>query len=694
MKLILNSLAILTFLTTYSSTIATEPKTAEPEKNVTIAILAKDKEHVLDLYLACIEHQTWPAAKTNLYIRTNNNNDKTAHTLREWVRKVSDRYAKIYFDDTDVKEQVQKYEQHTWNSERFRVLAKIRQDSVQWAHEQNSHYFVADCDNFIKPHTIETLVKANLPIVAPLLVTCNPPGSGASSHRWYSNYHDTIDERGYLKECDSYHKILRQETKELLLLPVVHCTYLIRYETLPEIAYNDGSNDHEYIIFSRNARKKNIAQYLDNREIYGYLTFTETKATFAQEPWIEEIKKWHKKKFETKAAHDSLLAVVLMVKNEAPVMVKTLQPFVEGGVKNFLIFDTGSTDGTQEIARDYFKKEGLAHAYVLEEPFIDFATSRNHALIAAESLFSEITFIIMPDAEWYIQGVEDLMQFCAQEKNSSDSCYSTRIEMFNVDGTQVSSFVVPKLLRTSAHNRFVGAIHEYLNQPAHKTVPVTSYFKYQPSAQGFEKTAQRCHRDKMILLKELEQNPENSRTLFFLGQTYAILDDWKNAYIYYKKRAATKTFHHEETFATHLRLGDVAQQFFSCENKSIHPTALGHYLEAYALSPERAEPLIKIARYYLDLNQMHLAFLFAMQAVKIPQPSCDAFCFEKEKYTYTRYDTLGICAWYVQEYELGEWAVRKALEVMPDAPHLHHNLKLYLDRKASLNNTLLSITIE
>src|SRR5687768_11889532 len=69
---------------------------------VTIAILAKDKAHTLDLYLKCIENQTWPTEKTYVYIRTNNNNDNTAQILREWIARVGHRYAKIYFDDTDV----------------------------------------------------------------------------------------------------------------------------------------------------------------------------------------------------------------------------------------------------------------------------------------------------------------------------------------------------------------------------------------------------------------------------------------------------------------------------------------------------------------------------------------------------------------------------------------------------------------
>ncbi len=410
--------------------------------------------------------------------------------------------------------------------------------------------------------------------------------------------------------------------------------------------------------------------------------------------------------FKAQAADDSLLAVVLMVKNEAPAIVETLQPFVKGGVKRFLVFDTGSTDGTQNIIRDYFKKEGLTHAYVLEEPFINFATSRNHALTSAENLFPETTFMIMPDAEWYIHNVEGLLEFCAQEKPNSHSCYFLQERSPNVNGIETMTLAVPRLMRANAHVRFVGPVHEIPDHIPTISVPSTTYVTHQPCAQGREKTSQRFHRDITLLLKELEKNPTDPRTLFYLAQTYECLNDWENAYIYYKKRADVGGWN-EENFMTYLRLGDVAQKLFPKEkenlpllpavkhcpqtfalqsflqhrNQTLYPIAVGHYLEAYASRPERAESLIRIARYYLDLNQMPLAFLFAAQAARIPYPDRDILFVEKEKYTYTRYDTLGIAAWYVQEYELGEWAVRKALEALPDAPHLQHNLKLYCDRK-------------
>ena len=97
---------------------------------ITVVILAKDKAHVLPFYLKCIESQTYPASKINLYIRTNNNNDHTASILKSWVEKVRTRYHEIYLDDSDVPEQVQQFAPHEWNGIRFKVLGKIRQDSI------------------------------------------------------------------------------------------------------------------------------------------------------------------------------------------------------------------------------------------------------------------------------------------------------------------------------------------------------------------------------------------------------------------------------------------------------------------------------------------------------------------------------------------------------------------------------------
>lgn len=268
MKKLLSILLVITGVIVYSD-----------ERPVTIAILAKDKAHTLPLFLMCIENQTFDKKNTYIYIRTNNNTDQTVQILKDWVSRVGHEYLDIFFDSSDVKERVQDFGQHEWNCTRFKVLGKIRQDSMDWAYAHNSHYFVVDCDNFVLPNTLESLVTVNLPIVAPLLYSNNA----------YSNYHSNIDANGYHIACPHYLTILNREVKGLIELPVVHCTYLVRYEALPLMTYDDESYRYEYVIFSDNARKKGIPQYLDTRQIYGNLTLCETEEDLRKEPWFLEF---------------------------------------------------------------------------------------------------------------------------------------------------------------------------------------------------------------------------------------------------------------------------------------------------------------------------------------------------------------------------------------------------------------------
>ncbi|HEV2600751.1 MAG TPA: glycosyltransferase family 2 protein [Candidatus Babeliales bacterium] len=375
---------------------------------------------------------------------------------------------------------------------------------------------------------------------------------------------------------------------------------------------------------------------------------------------------------------DPLLVVVLMVKNEATVIVDTLEPFVKGGVKDYIIFDTGSCDGTQEIVKEFFKEHGITNGHVVEEPFINFAESRNHALDAAQTIFPDATFMVMPDAEWYIHNAAGLLQFCEEHKNDFHNSYTITA------ASTTQAFGVTRLIRCRRNIRFVGAVHETLNQLTFVTLPQDVYFEWAPRAIGMEKSAQRWHRDRDLLLKEHEKDPSNDRTLFYLGQTYDCLGDWENAYTFYKKRAAIQGWD-QENFIIQLRMGNVARQLALQESPdALCPLAVQHYLKAYSMRPQRAESLVALAQYYLGKHEMYLAFLFASRAVQVPYPVNDVLFIEKYQYDFVRYDILGICAWYVGEYEIGEWAVRKALEVQPAAWHLNFNLKLYVERKSAI----------
>ena len=73
--------------------------------------------------------------------------------------------------------------------------------------------------------------------------------------------------------------ILERHVRGVVEVPVVHCTYLVRADVIPELTYEDDSGRHEYVVFSDSARKAGIPQYLDNRQVYGYITFGEGERT-------------------------------------------------------------------------------------------------------------------------------------------------------------------------------------------------------------------------------------------------------------------------------------------------------------------------------------------------------------------------------------------------------------------------------
>lgn len=237
----------------------------EEGKTVLLAILARNKAHILDKYLHCIDNLDYDKSLITVYINTNNNVDDTQEMLEKWVSEHETEYRSIIFDQHELK----KFDSnmpHEWTSERFKVLAKIRNKSMQVAKEQDcDFYFVVDCDNFIRSYTLSYLIEMDKPIIAPLLLPIPEVGDR------YSNYFCAIANNGYYMDHPDYYKIFSRQKVGTFKVPVVHCTYLIKNEYLDKLNYIDGTQDYEFVIFSRTARKNRVDQYICNEFEFGEL---------------------------------------------------------------------------------------------------------------------------------------------------------------------------------------------------------------------------------------------------------------------------------------------------------------------------------------------------------------------------------------------------------------------------------------
>lgn len=245
-----NLLWILIFLT------QTAPCFSENTKTVLLAILARDKEISLPRYLDCIDKLDYDKKSIVVYINTNNNTDNTQSILENWIKKHKNDYK--YID----------YEPHTVSkfsgSKKFQAIAKIYDKSLNKTLDYKcDYYFVVDCDSFIIPETLKILLSKNKPIVAPILYSI------PNMYDVYSNYFAAIDENGYYRDDPLYYSIFYMNKKGTFKVPVVHSTYLVNAQYIDDLKYYDKSNDYPFIVFSKNARKNYIDQYICNDLPFG-----------------------------------------------------------------------------------------------------------------------------------------------------------------------------------------------------------------------------------------------------------------------------------------------------------------------------------------------------------------------------------------------------------------------------------------
>ncbi len=386
------------------------------------------------------------------------------------------------------------------------------------------------------------------------------------------------------------------------------------------------------------------------------------------------------------AKPDPLLVVVIMVKDEETVIRQTLEMYCKADPRGekiaYVVYDTGldPRSPTMIKAEELFMDYHLTNYFIIQEPFVDFATSRNRALDLVGEKFPHAGYMLMPDAEWYLHGVEELLAFCERElEHPEHTSYLVRIVSPDLDfGTQ-------RLLRGGSSLRFGGVVHETIMIGTQFKTPNSIYFELKVERAGAEKTQRRWMRDKELLLKAFLANPQDSRTCFYLAQTFDCLGDLDNAYYYYELRTHLIGWC-EEDFMARYRLATVTERMKNPDGSSCWAEALDHYLQAFTMRPIRVEPLIRVAQHYLHEGNHACAFLFAQRACQVPYPANDTLFVEKEAYDYVRHDILGQCAWYVGEFDMGEQEVRAALKTHDNYPHLFTNLSFYLNRKLAQQN--------
>jgi hypothetical protein len=230
---------------------------------ILLAVIADQPTDALSFYLSCIDALDYPKSAIELLVRTSSGTRPAVEILTNWIARVGDRYARLDVDGLNRSGAVNRSGSPA--EAPSPAVAQLRQQTMNRTLETNcDFYFTADSNNFLRPNTLRCLVELGVPIVSPLL-------RHVDSSKLYSNFHEQIDENGYFVSSEAYYWLLERKIRGLCQVPVVHSCYLVRRDVIPKLTFDDGSGRLTYVIFSDSARKHGVLQYLDNREVYGYL---------------------------------------------------------------------------------------------------------------------------------------------------------------------------------------------------------------------------------------------------------------------------------------------------------------------------------------------------------------------------------------------------------------------------------------
>lgn len=321
------------------------------------------------------------------------------------------------------------------------------------------------------------------------------------------------------------------------------------------------------------------------------------------------------------AAMMSAICLNMIVRNEAHIVREVIDS-VAPYITSWVVVDTGSADGTQDVIRSHMAELGIP-GELHERVWLSSAHNRTEALNLARG---HGDYILTIDADDLLVGAPDFRGLTAD-------VYWLRIR----DG---QSYWRRQLFRDGVCCRFEGVVHEYA---------ACSDGLVEERIQGDYYVASRrlgarsldplkYARDRDLLLAAVERNPGDDRSVFYLAQSYFDLGDHANALSWYAKRVEMGGWD-EEVYYSLFRVAEAMSEL-----GMPWPAVQDAYLRAWEFRPTRAEPLHAIARQYRLQERYHPGHLFAERAARIPFPEGESLFVGHEVYTWRAIDEQAVCA--------------------------------------------------
>lgn len=218
----------------------------------------------------------------------------------------------------------------------------------------------------------------------------------------------------------------------------------------------------------------------------------------------------------------------MIVKNEEDNIAQCIKSY-QDVVTEIIVVDTGSTDGTVQLAESFGAK-----VYHFEWAN-DFAKAKNYALSKATG-----DWIIFLDADEYFDLEKSIKIPEIIRKYGKKSTKLIGCKMINIDEDSneiIATLIQTRIFKNEKTIYYTSSIHERLHSDEKNVkavyIPQNELVIYH-TGYSRNKISDKAERNLSILLKEKESNPRDSSIDFFLCDTYVSLNNYEQCIFYGK----------------------------------------------------------------------------------------------------------------------------------------------------------------
>lgn len=337
------------------------------------------------------------------------------------------------------------------------------------------------------------------------------------------------------------------------------------------------------------------------------------------------------------------IGLSMIVKNESHIVHEVLNaslPFID----TFCILDTGSTDNTVKIIRDFYESKGI-DGIVHEGDWKGFGKSRTEALNLCTG---KMDYILMIDADDLIEGPPDVKQFLLK------ALYTTTPNACNIHlrrGTL--EYERTQLFKAGDGWRYEGVLHEYPTNDKqgniHIRLPKEIWMTGRTMGARSMLEGNKYKHDAETLLKALEDEPENQRYMFYLAQSYRDAGMQAESIAWYTKRFEAGGWF-EERYVCALNLTRLLQ-------------SKEWAWKAHEICPQRSECLVSYIAVCRAQGKWSRELLsMCMYASIIDKPKGTFLFLESDTYDWKVWDELSIVASYTKAFDIAKMAYTRLLK--------------------------------